>query len=135
MTHGEFTKHITLTPSSVALQSDVTEAIVLFFPPDLSPSAKASVTAQLQQFIEKSIKEFADTKATSFGWGVENDFPIREGDGQTGSIVAAFIGFPSRDAHVRFREMPVYIENLDSIKNIEGLSQSLVFHMNCRSLD
>ena len=136
LTHGEFTKHIAVTPSPpLVLQSPVTEVLLAYFPSDISPAGKDKATAQLQQFIERSLNKCTDVKAVSYGWGVENDFPVRGGEeGQTGSILTTLIGWPSIDAHMKFRDTEIFKENADLIRSMEGIVKIGMFHISCRSL-
>src|SRR5436305_1439850 len=104
MTHGEFTKHVTLAPfPPVVLESPVTAVMIAYFASDISQAAKDAATAQLIQYLEKSVKKCSDVRGVSYGWGVENDFPVKGGEpGQVGSILMACIGWPSIDAHLKF---------------------------------
>ena len=67
LTHGEFSKHITLSPSSKVLQSPVTEVLLAYFPSDISAAEKVLAAAQFQQYIEKGLGGSADVKGVSFG--------------------------------------------------------------------
>ncbi len=136
LTHGEFTKHIAVTPSPpLVLQSPVTEVLIAYFPSDIKPAGKDAAAAQLGQFVEKGLNKCSDVKAVSWGWGVENDFPVRGGEeGQKGSILTAFIGWPSIDAHMKFRETSAFKENVDLIRSMEGIIKLATFHISCRTL-
>jgi hypothetical protein len=71
----------------------------------------------------------------SYGWGVENDFPVRgEEPGLVGSILTAFIGWPTIDAHMKFRETEAFKENVGLIRGLEGIVKLATFHISCRSL-
>ncbi|KFY81249.1 hypothetical protein V500_11590 [Pseudogymnoascus sp. VKM F-4518 (FW-2643)] len=105
LTHGEFTKHLAIVPSPpLVLQAPVTEILLAYFPSDISEAQKDAASANVQEFSEKALKRCSDVKGFSFGWGVENDFPVRGEEGQTGSVLAVFIGWTSIDAHMKFRE-------------------------------
>jgi hypothetical protein len=72
----------------------------------------------------------------SYGWGVENDFPVRGGEkGQIGSILTVFIGWPSIDANMKLRETDTFKDSLDLIRAMEGIVKLVVFHISCRSLE
>jgi hypothetical protein len=136
LTHGEFSKHVAVTPfPPVALQSAVTEVLIIYFPSDISQAGKDIAAAQLQQFIEKSLIKSSDADALSYGWGVENDFPIRGGEeGQQGSILISFIGWPSVDAKMKFQGTEGFKENVHLLMAMEGKVNLSMFHINGRSL-
>ena len=137
MTHGEFTKHVAVTPSPpLVLQSPVTEVMLAYFPSDISPAGKDAAIARLQEFIDKTFRMCPDVKAVSHGWGVENDFPVKGAvEGQIGSVLTAFIGWPSIDAQMKFRKTEVYKENVKLIEGMEGMVKLAILHLSCRSLE
>ncbi|KAJ8060115.1 hypothetical protein OCU04_010469 [Sclerotinia nivalis] len=137
MTHGEFTKHITLSPfSSAVYESPVTEVMIAYFASDISQAAKDTTTTQLKQYLEKSVKKCPDVKEVSYGWGVENDFPIRGGEpGKVGSILTAFIGWPSIDAHMKFRETEEFKDNVGLVTEMDGLVKLITFHLSCQIIE
>ncbi|KAH8817447.1 hypothetical protein F5884DRAFT_897092 [Xylogone sp. PMI_703] len=136
LTHGEFTKHIDVTISAApALKSPVTEVMLFYFSSDLSQARRDAAIAKLKTFLDETTGSCSDIKGVSYGWGVENDFPIRGEEGQQGSILAAFIGWPSIDAHAKFRETETFQESSNLIETIEGVIKSVVFHINCQSLE
>jgi hypothetical protein len=138
LTHGEFTKHVTVTPSPpLVLRSPVTEIMLAYFPANISESAKDAATARFQRFIDKGLNKCIDVKSISHGWGTENDFPVRGGDeeGQKGTLFTAFIGWPSIDAHMKFRETPDYKENIELLTGMAGMISLEMFHIRCRYLE
>ncbi|KAH6692865.1 hypothetical protein BKA61DRAFT_280172 [Leptodontidium sp. MPI-SDFR-AT-0119] len=137
LTHGEFTNHVIFKPFPPAvLRSPVTQVIIAYFPSDFSPGRKDATAARIQQILEKSHGECTDVKGLNIGWGVENNFPVRGGDeGQTGSVLQALIGWPSVVASQKFQETEAFKESLDSIKALEGVVKSEVFHISCRTLE
>jgi hypothetical protein len=116
------------------LQSPVTEVILAYFPSDFSQAGKVATAEKLQQFVEKSHSECTDVKGLSIGWGVENDFPVKGGEeGQIGSILTAFVGWPSIDASMEFQETEAFKESLDSVKAMKGIIKLEVFRISCRT--
>jgi hypothetical protein len=106
--------------------------MLAYFPWDISPAGKDKVTARLQGFVEKGLNECCDVRGVSYGWGVENDFPVRGEEGQVAPIFTAFIGWPSIDAHMKFRETAAFKENVDLIRGMEGMVKLAMFHISCR---
>jgi hypothetical protein len=135
LTHGEFTKHVVLTPSSLVLQSPVTEVLLAYFPTDISATGKDEAIAQFKEFVEKSFDGSPDVGDFSFGWGVENDFPVRGQGGQVGSVLMAFIGWPSIQASVENWETEGFKKNVELIKGIDGITKLVMFRISCRSLE
>jgi hypothetical protein len=138
LTHGDFTKHIAVKPFPPrVLGSPVTEVMLAFFPSDISQSAKDAASLRFHHFKERGLDMCAEIKGVSYGWGVENDFPVRGGDqeGQKGSLLIAFIGWPSVDEHMKFRETSDYLDNVELLTGMEGLISMDMFHLSCRSLE
>jgi hypothetical protein len=108
--------------------------MLAYFPSDISSTAKDTASSQFQQFVEKSLTKCKDVKGVSYGWGLENDFPVRGEERQPGSLLIAFIGWDSIEAHERFRETEGFKENVGLITGMEGLLKMVAFHINCRSL-
>lgn len=135
LTHGIFTKHVAVTDSlAQALKSPVTEVLLAFFPSDTSLAEKDAATSQVQQFIEKAFNKCSDVKAVSYGWGVENDFPVLGGEeGKTGSILTVFVGWPSVDANMKFAETEAFKENIGLIGGMKGMIKLALFRINCRN--
>jgi hypothetical protein len=135
LTHGEFTKHVVLTPSSLVLRSPVTEVLLAYFPSDISAAGKDAAIAQFQKFVEKSFSGSSDVTGVSSGWGVENDFPVRGEKGQAGSVLMAFIGWPSVEASMKVRQTEASKENVGLIRGMEGIVKLAIFHISCRTLE
>lgn len=111
----------------------MTEVMLAFFPSDLSADAQATVTGRIAQFADKALTGCPDVHACNYGWGVENDFPVRGGaEGQTGSLFVTLIGWSSVDAHMKFRETDVFKENVGLLRGLEGLLKIDMFHIACK---
>ena len=135
MTHGIFTKHVAATDSlAQALKSPVTEVLLAFFPSDFSQAEKDATTFQFQQFEEKAFDKCSDVKAVSYGWGVENDFPVLGGEGDAGSMFSAFVGWPSVEANMKFAETEAFKENIGLIGGIKRMVKMVVLHIHCSNL-
>lgn len=136
MTHGIFTKHVAATDSlAQALKSPVTEVLLAFFPSDFSQAEKDATTFQFQQFREKAFDKCSDVKAVSYGWGVENDFPVLGGEeGDAGSMFSAFVGWPSVEANMKFAETEAFKENIGLIGGIKRMVKMVVLHIHCSNL-
>lgn len=136
LTHGEFSKHVATTPfPPSALQAPVTEILLVYFPSDISTAAKDSVESNIKQFIDKALTGYPEIKGVNYGWGVENDFPVRGGEeGQTGSILMAFVGWTSIDAHLKYQETDLYKENVHLLQSFEGVVGMKMIHINCQNL-
>ena len=135
LTHGEFSKHVVLSPSSYVLQSPVTEVLLAYFPSDISAAEKEVAGAQFEQLVRKSLNGFLDVKGVSYGWGTENDFPVRGEKCQVGSVLMAFIGWPSVEASTKAREKETSKDDMELVRNIEGVVKFATFHISCRTLE
>ncbi|KAK1675498.1 hypothetical protein BDP55DRAFT_552337 [Colletotrichum godetiae] len=132
--HG-YIKHITPTPwpPTILASAPVIEVLTLFFPADLDAAAKEALTAQLEEFKTNALDTSPDFKGISYGWSVENDVPVTDEPGTTGNLLAAFIGWPSVDAHMKFRDTVPFKENIGILREMEGIVKLGVFHVSCKS--
>jgi hypothetical protein len=117
------------------LESPATEIMFAFFPADISRADQDAVSAQLQEFSDKALAKCPDVKSVSSGWGIETDFPVRGGEeGQKGALLTAMIGWPSVDAHMKFRETDVFKDNVGLLRNLKGMVKIAMFHVSCRTV-
>jgi hypothetical protein len=107
-----------------------------FFSADISRADQDAAEAQFQLFADRALAQCSDVVGVSAGWGVEKDFPVRGGEeGQKGTLFTALIGWPSIDAHMKFRETDVFKENVGLLRNLGGLVKLTMFHVSCRTLE
>ncbi|KAF5607318.1 multidrug resistance [Fusarium pseudoanthophilum] len=78
-TYGEFSKHIKMVPSSDVLGSPLTEVILAYFPQHISDEKKKGLSSKIQEILREA---FPDDARVAHAWGVENDFPARNENGQ-----------------------------------------------------
>ncbi|KAL2873587.1 hypothetical protein SGCOL_011222 [Colletotrichum sp. CLE4] len=120
-------------PPTILASAPVIEVLTLFFPTDLDAAAKEALTAQLEEFKTNALDTSPDFKGISYGWSVENDVPVTDEPGTTGNLLAAFIGWPSVDAHMKFRDTVPFKENIGILRGMEGIVKLGVFHVSCKS--
>ncbi|KAK1718884.1 hypothetical protein CaCOL14_004763 [Colletotrichum acutatum] len=137
LTYGEFCKHITATPSLPdALKSVVTDVFIIYFPSDITPEAKDTATTRLQEILEEGFGQVPEVTATSYGWGVQDNFPVKGGDpNQTGSILTAFVGWFNVEANNTFHQSESYKEIERKLENMEGLIKLRPFRLRCTVLE
>lgn len=135
LTDGEFTKHIIVDPHPPqALHAPVTEVMLAYFPATITQPTKDANTSRFREFSEKALESAA--QGVSYGWGVENDFPVRDSEeGQKGSLFMALIGWSSVQAHMELRETQAFKENVGLARGMEELVKMGMFHMKCRKLE
>ncbi|KAM0553106.1 hypothetical protein ACHAPJ_007654 [Fusarium lateritium] len=131
-------KHVTLNPFPPEdvlnkERSPVTEVLLAFFPSDYDVASRATATRRLEEFAARALKTSADWRGISYGWSVENDVPIRGDEGNSGAMLAAFIGWPSVEAHQKFRETADFKDNIGLLREIPGLIKLGAFHVSCLS--
>lgn len=136
LTHGEFTKHVSFTPAPPpALKAPVTEVMMIYFPSDISAGAKDKVNSQVQEWVKKAVSNCHEITSLSYGWGLENDFPVRGGEkGQVGSLLMALVGWTSTDAQVRFQETDIFKDNVHLLTELEGIIGMVMSHVSFKSL-
>ncbi|KAF3797716.1 hypothetical protein GCG54_00014614 [Colletotrichum gloeosporioides] len=121
LTHGEFVKHLSFTPSSsVALQCPVTELVLVHFPGDVSAEVRAEATISVRQILTDNFQTCVEVTAVSWGWSVENDFPIRGQSGNTGAVLAALIGWGSADGQRVFYQTEIGERARLGMNSIQG---------------
>lgn len=119
-----------------ALKAPVTEIMLAWFPADIAPDLKDSNIKKLEKFAEKSLAACSAIQAINVGWGVENDFPVLGGEeGQKGSVLVMFIGWPSIDAHMQYRDTDAFKEAVPLIRGLEGRLNIKMFHVKCRVME
>ncbi|KAK2015053.1 hypothetical protein LZ32DRAFT_602752 [Colletotrichum eremochloae] len=137
LTHGEYIKHITATPSlQEALKSSVTDVFLVYYPSDTSTDDKVTATIDLQDILNKSFGQRADVTAISHGWGVENDFPVYGKDGgKVGSVFSAFVGWASVEANTECRGKGAHTATQELIRGLEGVVALKVLRLSCVVLE
>ena len=130
-------KHLDLKPyPPTALQAPVTEILLAYFDPVSNQTIKDVATSKLSQFADNALYKCSDVRGVSVGWGIENDFPVRggSGNGQKGSVLVALIGWPSVEAHMKFRESEDFKQNIHLLGGWEGNLSMTMFHVKTRVL-
>ena len=75
-----------------------------------------------------SIPTYAySTPATAGGWSIERHQHVALGEGVEGKMFAAFIGWPSVDAHMAFRKTPEFAAVIPLFR--EGIKGTAVHHV------
>ncbi|KAL0933935.1 uncharacterized protein CTRU02_210734 [Colletotrichum truncatum] len=132
-----YIKHVVTKPwpPTILAEAPVTEVLTLFFPADLDEAAKEPLNKQLEEFKTKALDTSPDFKGIAYGWSVENDVPVTGEPGKTGNLLVAFIGWPSVEAHMKFRETEAFKENIGLLRGMKDITKLAVFHVACRSLE
>ncbi|GJC87683.1 hypothetical protein ColLi_10521 [Colletotrichum liriopes] len=137
LTHGEFIKHITATPSLPdALKSPVTDVFLVYYPSDTSAAEKATASTGLQTILNRGFGQHPNVAAISYGWGVQDDFPVHGKDGgKVGSAFSAFVGWSSVEANTEFREAGAHNTIQESIRGLDGVVKLKVLRLHCTVLE
>lgn len=133
-THGLFTKHVTATASLPAtLRSSMTEIVLFYFPPDLPLLSKEALIARLEECEQKERDKIPGLEAMSYGWGVENDFPVRGGfPDQRASVLIFMGGFEDTACQKNFRGCSEKF--LGFVRSTEGFVKTETFSVSFQSL-
>lgn len=135
-THGEFTKHLVMTPSNGVLNCAVTEIMLIYFPANVSQTFKFEKLEYLVSLLESHFAQFPEVKGMGYGRGMEDDFPVRGcQDGELGSVLVGFVGWSSDDALEKARKTDVYNEAIHLIKSMEGIVSLYIFSTNCQFME
>ncbi|KPM44065.1 hypothetical protein AK830_g2444 [Neonectria ditissima] len=134
-THGELTKHIAMAPSSDVLQSPSTEVLLVYFPAEISSMYRDETSSSLQDIFTMSLRNCPDVKEVAYGWGMENDFPVRGKSGQLASVLIGFIGLSDVKTQAKFHNADAYKEVEAKIKSLEGVVNFYGFSIECQKLE
>jgi hypothetical protein len=109
--------------------------MMIYFPSDISAAARDEVNSRVQEWVEKAVKSCLDITSLSYGWGLENDFPVRGGEnGQTGSLLMALVGWTSTDAQVRFQETDIFKDSIHLLTELNGVIGMVMSHVSFKRL-
>ncbi|KAK2043160.1 hypothetical protein LZ31DRAFT_576620 [Colletotrichum somersetense] len=137
LTHGEYIKHIIPTRSlQEALKSSETDVFLVYYPSDMSSEERATATTGLQNILEERFSQHVDVNAISYGWGVEDDFPMcRKDGGKVGSVFSAFVGWHSLEANMNFREAGAHTAAQERIRGLDGVVALKTMRLTCAVLE
>lgn len=97
------------TPVSIPASQPITECLSLYFAPDYDIT---KYETNWQTFKEEGTKiPNIEAKGITGGWGIEEQKHAQLGkDGEEGpaKLYAAFIGWPTLEAHLEFRKTPEF---------------------------
>ncbi|KAF5618571.1 hypothetical protein F52700_12091 [Fusarium sp. NRRL 52700] len=116
-THGEFTKHIKMIPSSDVLGSPLTDIILAYFPQDISEKRKVTLSSKIQEILKRAS---SDEARVAHAWGVENDFPARTEDGQPRSFLVGFVGLSHSEAGGDYHLTDGWKQAVSDVEGLEG---------------
>lgn len=109
---------------------------MFYFPSNISDDAKTIATETMAKFKAQSLDKCADVQAVNYAFSVENDFPVPDGDeGQTASALTLLIGWPTIDAHMKFRGTEAFQEGIVLLKSLESVIKVKMVHVKCKVLD
>jgi hypothetical protein len=117
----EFSKHLTMIPSSDVLRSPVAGVILAYFPADTSLTKKDEVSQQMQDILTKF---FQDTEVKiAYGWSLENEIEVPSSNRLLGTLLKVFVGVPSLDDAV-FENARAAVMNISGIIGFDAFSVS-----------
>ncbi|KAF4337429.1 hypothetical protein FBEOM_8706 [Fusarium beomiforme] len=131
-THGEFSKHVKMIPSSDVLESPLTEIILAYFPQDISDGNKEALSSEMENILRPV---FSNEARVAHGWGIENDFPSRSEGGQPRSVLMGFIGLSHYEAWGNYRETDGWKDMISKIEGLDGCTSVYSFATSCRHME
>lgn len=109
------------------LESPITRIIASYFPSDISADEKDKKIQKVKGLLPGDNANDPGSIPWSYGWGLENDYPVRGIDGKTGTIFMVLVGEQTSGQHDT-----LFAELVDAVKSMDGL---IGFHQfNMRSL-
>ncbi|TQN65324.1 hypothetical protein CSHISOI_10116 [Colletotrichum shisoi] len=137
LTHGEYIKHIAATPSlPEALTSSVADVFLAYYPSDISEAEKDEVAAGFGNILDERFRQHPDVTAFSYGWGLQNDFPVCGKDGgKVGSAFSAFVGWSTNEANAKFRDSGAHDAIQQSIRALDGVVELKALRLACKFLE
>ncbi|KUJ08983.1 uncharacterized protein LY89DRAFT_724539 [Mollisia scopiformis] len=134
LTHGEFSKHVEIRPTLSPLRAPVTQIVTAFLPAEMAGEARERVEGLVERVVRGLRGGGGGVQGVSFGWGVEDDFPVRGEVGGMGKVLVLLVGWESVERCQWFRETGAFKENLGLLRGLEGLVKLDVVHVKCRGL-
>ncbi|KAH7251543.1 hypothetical protein BKA59DRAFT_524892 [Fusarium tricinctum] len=133
-THGEFTKHVKLDPSSEVLGYATAEAMLVYFQDDITEDKQQALSLQVKKIFELTFAHFPGVKGVAHGWGVEKDFPTRNEDGQPRAVLMAVVGWENAEVQRNHFDEDSHQEAVSMIAGLEGCTSFDSFTISCRHL-
>lgn len=100
----------------------VTEVMVAYFPTKLPMDARSAAPTRFGQSKEQCLEQYRAKRAVSYGWGVEDDIPMRDGmKEEKASVLMVFIGWDSIESYAEAQKNEGYQPNMRPLKNVEGM--------------
>ncbi|KAF4466088.1 hypothetical protein FALBO_7046 [Fusarium albosuccineum] len=134
-THGEFSKHIKMDPTSDILLSPVTELMLVYFPSDISEKNQEELAELFRLIILMDLPDSPGLESLAHGWGLEKDFNVRGKDGQVGSVLMCFLGWAGVDAQAKVHETDAYKQTLSKVQNMKGAIGFCNVSLSCQHLE
>lgn len=129
-TPSDIHNHVRLSPSTDPLVAPWAELILAYFAADIAQDDKDVASQQMERVLAAS-----DVANRAQGWSLENDFPVRDGDGKTGTALMGVIGWASREAQAEYRKTDAYKEATELLKSTPGLVGTLNVNKGGKHLD
>ncbi|KAM0185761.1 hypothetical protein ACHAPI_012041 [Fusarium lateritium] len=133
-THGEFTKHVKLDPSSGIFGHDAAEVMLAYFPQDITEDKQQALASQVVDIFESTLNRSPGVAQIARGWGIEKDFPARREDGQPRAVLMAVVGWDNVEAQRVHYEGDVHREVISKIAGLKGCTSFDSFTISCRHL-
>ncbi|KIL85811.1 hypothetical protein FAVG1_10780 [Fusarium avenaceum] len=133
-THGVFTKHVKLDPSSEVLGYAKAEVILVYFQDDITEDKQQALAVQVGTIFEQTFNHFPGVKGVACGWGVEKDFPAPNEDGKPRAVLMAVVGWETAEVQRDHSDKDDHQEAIGMIAGLEGSTSFDSFTINCRHL-
>lgn len=133
-THGEFTKHVKLDPSSEVFGYAKAEAILVNFQDDITEDKQHALALQVKKIFNLTFNHFPGVEGVACGWGVEKDFPAPNENGQPRAVLMAVVGWQNAEVQRNHSEEDGHQEAISMITRLEGCTSFDTFTINCRHL-
>lgn len=98
------------------LGSPITQIIASYFPSDISADEKDKITQHVKGLLSKADTNDPGYIPWGYGWGLENDYPVRGLGGKTGTIFMVLVGAQTGDQH-----NTLFGELVHAVKSMDGL--------------
>lgn len=132
----EFQKHVQVEGDlRSVLNAPVTEILLTYFAASITEDEKAAISAKAQDIINTGLDACGDATAVSFGWSVEDDFPVfgsQGGERQVGTVLAVFVGWTSVDAAEKYWEENEHKKEFGEVVKIKEALEMVSRFVECR---
>lgn len=129
-------KHVAfVSASKPALVSPLSEVVVAHFPKTIGKDDQDAAIKKLEAAAGQGLKDLPGLSDATWGWSVEDDFPVIADMDRTGQALVLLVGWSGLDAQKASRESEAWKAVDATLKGMDGLVDVSTFSVGCLSAE